>query len=100
MIWGAVDSAASARFRRQSEILSSKERQALIGHLVGVDTDKVVVALTDRQKLALEQEKKLRQQGFSAFSSDSDAQLPNQNTVSIDGKMNFCFQLRKLLKKC
>ena len=90
MIWGSLEGAESARFRRQAEILSAKERQALIGHLDGIDTDKVTVALTDRQKLALEQEKKLRQQGFSAFSSDSDTKLANKDDITLDGKIIFC----------
>ena len=51
-------------------LLSSKERQALIGHLQDVRSDKIV--LTERQKLALKQEMEFQQQGFSPFSPRTD----------------------------
>ena len=51
-------------------LLNSKERQALIGHLQDVRSDKIV--LTDRQKLALRQEMEFQEQGFPPFSPRTD----------------------------
>ena len=53
-----------------AELLNSKERQALIGHLQDVRSDRIV--LTERQKLALKQEMQFQQQGFSPFSPRTD----------------------------
>ena len=56
--------------------LSARERQALIGHLGGT-ADLTSVVLTDKQRLAVFQEKSLRSQGFGAFSSASDNKIQN-----------------------
>ena len=44
-------------------VFSPKDRESLIGHLVGLDTDSLV--LTPRQRLALEEENRLNQGLFS-----------------------------------
>ena len=62
-------------------MLNSKERQALIGHLQDVRSDKIV--LTERQKLALTQEMEFQKQGFSPFSPRSD---PGFETGKVPGE--------------
>ena len=61
--------------------MSSQERQALIGHLQEVRSDRIV--LTERQKLALEQEMEFQKQGFSPFSPRTD---PDFETGKVGGK--------------
>ena len=56
--------------RHASDFLSSKERKSLIGHLQDVKSETIV--LTERQKLALRQEKQFQSQGFSPFSPRTD----------------------------
>jgi len=55
---------------KRQTILSSQERKSLIGHLQGLEGRTLV--LTERQKLALRQELALQEEGFGAFSPDSD----------------------------
>merc|ERR1719369_78472 len=51
--------------------LTARERQALIGHLDG-NFDQTAIVLTDKQRLAIFQERRFRSQGFGAFSPASD----------------------------
>ena len=68
--------------RRQAEaLLTSKERKSLIGHLQTVKSENIV--LTERQKLALRQEREFQRQGFSPFSPDSD---PGIQSEGLSGK--------------
>ena len=68
--------------RRQAEaVLTSKERKSLIGHLQTVKSENIV--LTERQKLALRQEREFQRQGFSPFSPDSD---PGSQSEGLSGE--------------
>merc|ERR1719500_1260167 len=57
--------------------LTSRERQALIGHLDG-NFDQIAIVLSDKQRLAIFQERSFRSQGFGAFSPASDANNQEQ----------------------
>ena len=64
-------------------LLNSREREALIGHLQDVRSDRIV--LTDRQKLALKLETEFQKQGFSPFSPRTD---PGFETGKVPGDRN------------
>jgi len=67
------------------QLLSAHERQSLIGHLVSISDQKSLV-LTEKQKIALQQELSFQNQGYRAFSSASD----------ITGKKGFSEQPRRI----
>ena len=90
---------------QQNDLLSSKVRQSLIGHLIDdiQSSEKVIfqnavsvyqyflalllqtIALTERQKLALKQELEFRKKGFPPFSPRTDPDTQEKTrTINAD----------------
>lgn len=69
--------------RQADQVLTSKERKSLVGHLQSLKSENIVLVLTERQKLALRQEREFQRQGFSPFSPRSD---PGAQTEGFPGE--------------
>jgi len=70
------------------KVFSARERQALIGHLNG-NYDQAALVLTENQKLAIQQENRIRGQGFGAFSSPFAQSGPSSSPEQPRSIQNF-----------
>jgi len=70
------------------KVFSARERQALIGHLNG-NYDQATLVLTENQKLAIQQENRIRGQGFRAFSSPFAQSGPSSSPDQPRSIQNF-----------
>ena len=65
-------------------VFTAREREEIIGHLLGRDISTVI--LTPTQKQAIIQENELREQGFSPFSPASDSKQSTQLQQTFPSK--------------